>query len=61
MLGLLSAFQKISWEKEKVDQAQLSCTAVKNFNYSNMLVLRFNLSVRIPLSTIGIYHAHKAI
>lgn len=37
-----------------VGQAQLSWIAAKNFNYSNMLVVKFNLSVRIPLSTFGI-------
>lgn len=48
-------------EGKKVDQAQLLCRTVKIFNYSNMSVVRFNLSVGIPLSTIGIYLAHKAI
>lgn len=46
---------------KKAGLAQLSCRAVKIFNYSSMLMVRFNLSVRIPLSTTGIYHAHKAI
>lgn len=34
-------------EGKKVDQAQLLCIAAKFFNYSNMLGLRCNLSVRI--------------